>query len=80
VGDQKLPRGFSANGIASTDGRIWVEGAVNGAPAVVLLGDKTGIRSTVVLDKGRNTSFAWVSAETLLATSNGTLLRIDLKK
>lgn len=76
----KLPRGFTPISIATTDGRTWVEGTVNGAPAVVLLGGKAGIRSTVVLDNGRDASFAWVSDDTVLAVSNGTLLRIGLKK
>ena len=57
---------------------MWVEGTVDGAPAAVLV-DGTAIRATVVLDNGRDASFAWVSDDTVLAVSGGTLLRIDLK-
>jgi hypothetical protein len=78
VGDQGLPAGFSATAISAVDGRVWVEGTVSGAPAVVLVGE-SGLR-TVVLDKGRDASFAWVSKDTVLAVSGGTLLRIDLRK
>ena len=74
-----LPRGFAPTAVFAARGRVWVEGTADGSPAVVLLGG-TRAMSTVVLDKGRDASFAWVSADTLLAVSNGTLLRIDLKK
>ncbi|MEX1006907.1 MAG: hypothetical protein WD271_03585 [Acidimicrobiia bacterium] len=79
VGDQRLPRGFAATSLSAADGRVWVEGTAGGAPAVVLLGGAHGM-TTVVLDKGRDASFAWIGPNTVLAVSNGTLLRIDLKK
>ena len=74
-----LPQGFAPTSIETTDGRMWVEGTVDGAPAAVLV-DGTAIRATVVLDNGRDASFAWVSDDTVLAVSAGTLLRIDLEK
>ena len=74
-----LPRGFTPTGVFTGSGRTWVEGKAGGSPAVVLLGGSQGI-STVVLDQGSDASFAWVSADTVLAVSNGTLLRIGLKK
>jgi hypothetical protein len=74
-----LPDPFVPASLASLDGRVWVEGTVNGAPAVVLV-DRDSIRATVVLDDGRDASFAWVSDDTVLAVSSGTLLRIDLEK
>ena len=74
-----LPVRFVPASLASLDGRMWVEGTVDGAPAAVLV-DGTAIRATVVLDNGRDASFAWVSDDTVLAVSSGTLLRIDLER
>jgi hypothetical protein len=74
-----LPTRFVPSSLASLDGRLWVEGSVDGSPAVVLV-DGTAVRATVVLDGGRDASFAWVSDDTVLAVSNGTLVRIDVKK
>ena len=74
-----LPVRFVPASLASLDGRMWVEGTVDGAPAAVLV-DGTAIRATVVLDNGRDASFAWVSDDTVLAVSGGTLLRIDLDR
>ena len=74
-----LPVRFAPASVAAFDGRVWVEGTVNGSPAVVLI-EGTAVRATVVLDEGRDASFAWVSPDTVLAVSGGTLLRIDLKK
>jgi hypothetical protein len=78
VGDVALPQGFSPTAIGTADDRVWVQGTANGAPALVLL-ENGGIRSTVVLDNGRDASFAWVSRDTVLAVSAGGLLRIDLE-
>jgi hypothetical protein len=75
-----LPSGFTPISISATNDRAWVEGTVGGESAVVLLSGAGRVRSTVVLDKGRDASFAWVSDDTLLAVSGGTLLRIDLRK
>ena len=43
-----LPVRFVPASLASLDGRVWVEGTVDGAPAAVLV-DGTAIRATVVL-------------------------------
>ena len=77
--DPELPAGFSPTSVAALDGRVWVEGTVDGSPAVVLV-DGTTIRATVVVDGGRDASFAWVGDDTVLAVSGGTMLRIDVRK
>ena len=46
-----LPARFVPSSLGSLDTRVWVEGTVDGAPAVVLV-DGTAVRSTVVLDGG----------------------------
>jgi hypothetical protein len=79
VGDERLPRGFRATSLAAVDGRVWVEGLVDGAPAVTLIRENGGIEATIVLDDARDVSFAWVRPDTVLATTNGALVRIDLK-
>jgi hypothetical protein len=53
---------------------------VKGAPAVVLIDPAGRVRSTVVLDGGHDASFAWVRSDTVLAVSNGQLLRIDVTR
>ena len=73
-----LPGGFTPTRVMAADGRAWVEGTAGGSPAVVLLGGNHNV-STVVLNRGRDASFAWVSADAVLAVSNGTLLRISVK-
>jgi hypothetical protein len=78
LGDERLPRGFSPTRLSRSGGRVWVEGTVSGAPAVVLIGDTGSVRSTVVLDDAHDASFAWVRPDTLLVVSNGQLLRIDV--
>jgi hypothetical protein len=79
LGGLELPRGFSAARIAAADDRIWVEGTVDGQPAAVLLEPLArAVRSTVILDGGHDASFAWVRSDTLLAVSNGQLLRVDV--
>jgi hypothetical protein len=77
VDDARLPRGFSPRAVSSFDGRVWVEGTVNGDPAVVLV-DGAKVRSTVVLDNAHDVAFAWGEPDTVLAAANGALLRIDL--
>lgn len=78
VGTERLPSDFRATTLRAADGRVWVEGTQAGKPAVVLLRDGR-IRTTVALESGRDVSFAWASPNTVLATSNGALIRIDLK-
>jgi hypothetical protein len=80
LGDERLPRGFSPTRLSTSGDRVWIEGKVEGTPAVVLIDDKGGVRSTVVLDDAHDASFAWVRADTLLAVSNGQLLDIDVQR
>jgi hypothetical protein len=79
VGSERLPRGFTAATLTASNGRVWVEGTVGGSPAVVLLREDGPIQATIVLDDAHDASFAWVRSDTVLAVSNGVLLRIDLK-
>jgi len=80
VGDERLPAGFAATALSSVGARTWVEGTVDGRPAVVLLDEQGVTRGAVVLDAARDVSFAWVSRDTLLATADGQLVRIDLSR
>jgi hypothetical protein len=80
-GSLELPRGFSATTVAAADDRVWVEGTVDGQPAAVLLEPLArAVRATVILDGGHDASFAWVRPDTLLAVSNGQLLRVDVSR
>jgi len=78
VGTERLPGGFAATTIATTGERTWVTGTAGDRPAVVLLDGRSVMRSTVILDGARDASFAWVSRDTVLATANGRLVRIDI--
>jgi hypothetical protein len=80
VGDLELPSGFAPTVISRVDDRVWVTGTAGGAPAVVLLRGTDGIRSTIVLEQGRDASFAWIRPNAVLAVSGGELLQIDLKR
>jgi hypothetical protein len=79
LGGLELPSGFTATRVASADDLVWVEGTVNDQPAAVLL-EPLGqsVRATVILEGGHDASFAWVRPNTLLAVSNGELLRVDV--
>jgi hypothetical protein len=79
LGALALPAGFSATRVATADDRVWVEGTVDDQPAAVLLeAFGRAVRATVVLEGGHDASFAWVRPDTLLAVSNGQLLRVDV--
>jgi hypothetical protein len=79
LGELALPSGFSATSVAAADDLVWVEGTVDDQPAAVLLeAFGRAVRATVVLEGGRDASFAWVRPDTLLAVSNGQLLRVDV--
>jgi hypothetical protein len=68
-----LPAGFLATGLAASPTRIWATGTVDGAPAVVLLGER-GVRATVVLENaGDGAALAWTDDHTVRAVSDGKL-------
>jgi len=46
----------------------------------VLLDEQGVTRGAVVLDGAHDVSFAWVSRDTLLATADGRLVRIDVSR
>ena len=80
VGTERLPAGFVATSLTSTGARTWVDGTAGGQPAVVLLDEQGVTRGAVVLDGAHDVSFAWVSRDTLLATADGRLVRIDVSR
>ncbi len=72
------PDGFVADGLAASTTRTWVTGTVDGAPAIVLLGDR-GVRATVVLDNaGDGAALAWIDAHTVRVVSGGALYDVSL--
>ena len=74
-----LPVRFAPASVAAFDGRVWVEGTVNGSPAVVLIeGTRRPGHSRSRRRPGRLLRLG--QSDTVLAVSGGTLLRIDLKK
>jgi hypothetical protein len=80
VDAERLPSGFVARAVTVAGGRRWVEGTASGQPAVVLLDERGVMRDAVVLDGAREVSFAWVSGDTVLATADGRLVRIDVSR
>jgi len=80
VGSERLPARFVATGLSSAGARTWVEGTVDGQPAVVLLDEQGVTRGAVVLDGAHDVSFAWVSHDTVIATADGRLVRIDVSR
>ena len=78
LGDLAMPNGFSPTRAAAAGPRVVVEGTIGGAPAVVLVDPAHSVRATVILDGGRDASFAWVRPDTLLVVSSGRLLRVDV--
>ncbi len=71
-----LPDGFVANGLGASTTRLWATGTVDGAPAIVLLGDR-GVRATVVLENAADgAALAWTDAHTVRAVSGGKLYEI----
>lgn len=68
--------GFVAEATRSAGPRTWVSGTRNGTPAVVLL-DGTTVVDTITLP-GRDVSFAWVDDDTVLATVDGRMVRLDV--
>jgi hypothetical protein len=73
-----LPDGFLATGLAASPSRIWATGTVDGAPAIVLLGDR-GVRATVVLENASDgATLAWTDDHTVRAISDGKLYDIAI--
>lgn len=73
-----LPDGFVPTELAASADRVWATGTVDGAPAIVLLGDQ-GVRATVVLENaGERAALAWIDAGTVRAVAGGTLYEIAL--
>jgi len=71
-----LPDGFVADGLAASTTRVWATGTVDGALAIVLLGDR-GVRATVVLENASDgAALAWTDAHTVRAVSDGKLYEI----
>lgn len=72
-----LPTGFSAASVNVSGSRAWVTGSVKGSPAIVLL--DASVRATIVLDRGVDTTMAWIDRDTVLAVSAGRLFRIAIR-
>ncbi len=72
-----LPAGFVPTGLQASPTRMWATGTVDGAPAIVLLGDE-GVRATVVLDKARDAALVWTSTRTVTAVTDGRMYTIPL--
>ncbi len=73
-----LPDGFVTDGLAASTTRVWATGTVDGAPAIVLLGDG-GVRATVVLEHASDgAALAWTDAHTVRAVSDGKLYEIEV--
>jgi hypothetical protein len=72
-----LPAGFQPVHLEASPTRSWVTGTVDGAPAIVLLGDD-GVRATVVLDTTGDTSLAWTGAHAVTAVTDGRMFTITL--
>ncbi len=77
LADIDVPPGFVAEETRSAGDRTWVTGTRNGARAVVLL-DGTTVVDTIILP-GRDVSFVWVDDDTVLATTDGRLVRLDVQ-
>jgi hypothetical protein len=73
-----LPDGFVPDGLAASTTRVWATGTVEGAPAIVLLGN-AGVRATVVLeDASDGAALAWTDAHTVRAVNDGKLFEIHV--
>jgi hypothetical protein len=72
-----LPAGFQPLRLEASPTRLWVTGTVDGAPAIVLLGD-AGVRATVVIQNARQAALVWSAPETVTAVADGRLFTIDL--
>jgi hypothetical protein len=73
-----LPDGFEPTGLEASSTRFWATGTVDGAPAIVLLGDN-GVRATVVLENaGTEVALAWTGPHTVRAVSGDALYDITL--
>ena len=70
--------GFVAEEMRSAGPRTWITGTLDGVPAVVLL-DGATVLDTITCPARTDVSFAWVDDDTVLATSDGRLLRIDVR-
>ena len=71
--------GFVAEEMRSAGPRTWITGTLDGVPAVVLL-DGSTVLDTITVPGRDHVSFAWVDDDTVLATSDGRLLRIDVTR
>jgi hypothetical protein len=72
-----LPAGFEPTNLDASPTRLWATGTVDGAPAIVLLGDD-GVRATVVLDNARDAALVWTSPRTVTAVADGRMFTISL--
>ncbi len=74
-GEIALPKGFAATTVTVADGRAWVTGTVDGAPAIVLLRGAT-CAASVVTENAREATLAWSGPDTVTAVTNGALFTI----
>ena len=72
-----LPNGFRPDRLEASPTRLWVTGTVDGAPAIVLLGND-GVVATVVLDHAATTALAWTAAHNVSAVTDGRLFTISV--
>ena len=73
-----LPQGFEPTIVKASGPRVWVEGTRGGEPTVVIgecCGTGAKVLHVLTLRGGEDTAFAWVTDDTVLATSGGELLR-----
>ena len=72
-----LPAGFQPLRLEASPTRLWVTGTVDGAPAIVLLGD-AGVRATVVIQNARQAALVWSETNTVTAVTDGRMFTVDL--
>jgi hypothetical protein len=70
--------GFVAEDVHSGGGRTWITGTLDDGSAVALV-DGASVVDTITLP-GRDVSFAWVDDNTVLATTDGRLVRIAVRR
>jgi hypothetical protein len=70
-----LPTGFTPATVAVADGRAWVTGTVDDAPAIVLLGVDR-VAATIVLQNGGDAALTWTAPGTVTAVTDGELVRM----
>jgi len=72
-----LPHGFQPDQLEASPTRLWVTGTVDGAPAIVLLGNDAVV-ATVVLDHADATALAWTAPHAVSAVTDGRLFTISV--